>query len=425
MELQLLLTGDELMAGDTIDSNSAMIAKALQPMGIRIHRRVTVGDDTQQLADEIAFISKTADVLIVNGGLGPTVDDLTAEVLAKVADEPICENPDALAHLQHWSNERGYPLNKANLKQAQLPQSCQVIPNATGSAVGFWQRINNCIVICTPGVPSELRNMINPHITELIGRHFKIENKTSTQRFRLFGIGESTLQEVITTKLPEWPSEVGLGFRANMPIVEVKLTITDQAHTNLQQQCAKDIKALFGDAILGEGDITLAEALLDALNSKQQTVTFAESCTGGQIAAEMTKVAGSSAVFKGSFVTYSNELKQNFLGVSEDTLKSDGAVSQATVEQMAAGALKAAHSDWVVAVSGVAGPGGGSDDKPVGTIWLAWGNAEQIRSTHLFIPGQRQFIQTLVTALALDLVRRGALGLEAEPQYLRQRAANR
>jgi nicotinamide-nucleotide amidase len=214
MQLALLLTGDELMAGDIVDSNSSMIAHALQDYGWRIQCKSTVGDDLSLLIQEIDRLTKNHDVLIINGGLGPTIDDLTAEALAKTCAITLEEHPQALEHLQKWCERLQIPMNAANYKQAVLPKNCDIIPNPIGSAVGFSLTFNECLVFCTPGVPRELTIMLNDSIIPTLARQFPHES-IDTTRLVVFGLGESTLQELIDEKLPEWPQQISLGFRAH------------------------------------------------------------------------------------------------------------------------------------------------------------------------------------------------------------------
>ena len=258
MDLQLLLTGNELMAGDTIDTNSSMIASLLAPLGVGVRRKVTVGDDTELLAAEIRqCCDSDCDVLIVNGGLGPTVDDLTAEVLAGVMGAAIELHPEAMEHLEAWCGKRGFAVNEANRKQALLPAGCAIVANATGSAVGFRADVNGTLVICTPGVPSELRLMLENEIIPLLLRRFPSITPRHTTRLRLFGVGESTLQQVINEELQDWPDNIELGFRANLPLVELKLTSHRAEDEDLKQAWEQKLRQLFGDYIIGTNEQSL------------------------------------------------------------------------------------------------------------------------------------------------------------------------
>ena len=419
-DIQLLLTGDELMSGDTVDSNSSMLAQHLAPLGLTPGRRVTLGDDRERLVQELGAMSRVADAIIVNGGLGPTIDDLTAEIVAAVAGCDLAEHPQALEELHAWCTRRGFELNAANRKQALLPKDCTLIHNPVGSAPGFCVTIGKCLVLCTPGVPGELRAML-PALAERLAEHLPVASRREILRLQTFGIGESTAQQLIRDHCPDWPDAVTLSFRAGAPQLEIKLGVDGPADLPLRDACREQLESLFGDHIIGEGDLRLAARVIDLAASSGLRLTTAESCTGGAIAAMITQIPGSSVVFPGGFVTYSNALKHSVLGVREETLAAHGAVSEETVREMVVGALDAAGADLAVAVSGIAGPDGGSDDKPVGMVWLAWGGREHIETICLHWPVERQLFQTMVAAAALDMLRRRLLGISSLPRYFAQR----
>lgn len=418
--IQLLMTGDELMSGDTIDSNSATIARQLAGRGLAPQRRVTLGDDREALVEELRDLCRRADAVICNGGLGPTVDDLTAEIVAEVAGVGVAEHREALAQLERWCAGRGLPLNAANRKQALLPRGCELIENPVGSAPGFCLAVGRCLVLCTPGVPSELRAML-PALEARLGRQIPLPRRREQLRLQTFGLGESTAQQMIRDAHPDWPEAVSLSFRAGAPQLEIKLYVDSARELPLRDRCRGYLEALFGDHILGEGDTRIAGRLIELARAAGSTLTCAESCTGGAIAAMLTQIPGASEVFPGGFVTYSNALKQSLLGVRAETLAADGAVSEATVREMLAGALERSGADLGVAVSGVAGPGGGSADKPVGLVWLAWGSAGHSETLCLHWPVARALFQTMVAAAALDLLRRRIEGIDSLPHYAEQR----
>jgi len=421
-QVQLLLTGNEIMSGDTVDSNSALIAQRLADIGLSIYRKVTVGDDRALLCRELTAMAATADVLIVNGGLGPTVDDLTAVVLAEAAGVPLEEHPQAIAHLEAWCGRRNIPLDAANRKQAQLPAGSRIVDNAIGSAVGFELYLGSCRVICTPGVPGELRRMLDLIVDNLAAALTRPAQR-HILRLQTFGLGESSAQQLINDAIPDWPAAVELGFRAGAPQMEIKLAVTDAADLPLRDRCEQRLRELVDDHIIGEGDTQLAAKVLDLLSARGQTLTTAESCTGGLIASQLTRIPGSSQAFHAGFVTYADAIKSSVLGVSEATLANHGAVSEAVVREMALGALERARADYAIAVSGVAGPEGGTPDKPVGTVWLAWGTAEDLRTRCLLWPVERTLFQTMIAAAGLDMIRRQLLGLHSEPRYFAQRRA--
>ncbi|NQX88793.1 MAG: CinA family nicotinamide mononucleotide deamidase-related protein [Halioglobus sp.] len=422
IRVQLLLTGNEIMSGDTVDSNSAVIAQRLGELAIGVYRKVTVGDDAVLLQTELASMVGTSDLVIVNGGLGPTVDDLTAEVLAIVAGVPLEEHPVAVAHLQTWCTRRNLQLNAANLKQAILPKGAAIVDNPTGSAMGFTMLLGDCHVICTPGVPSELAAMLDLIVEDLAKRLPHAPDR-NILRLQTFGLGESTAQQIISDSVDNWPPEVQLGFRAGAPQMEIKLSVQHGSALPLQQHCRDQLAALFGDHIIGEGDTLLAERVLQLLREQGASLSTAESCTGGLIASMLTRIPGASDGFRAGFVTYSNAIKTAVLGVQESTLEEHGAVSEAVVREMARGAMRHSGADYAIAVSGIAGPDGGTPDKPVGTVWLAWGNHSTLRTHNLHWPVERTLFQTMIAAAGLDMLRRMLLGIDEEPVYFSQRAA--
>ena len=420
-KIHLLMTDNELMSGVTVDSNSSMIASKIESLGLKITEKVTIGDEVELIQQEILRLAETADVLLVNGGLGPTQDDLTAECLAQVAAVKIVENAEALSHLHQWCGLRGYTLNTANRKQAMLPDGVTIIPNPVGSAVGFRLRVKNCDVLCTPGVPGELRAMMDDTITPWLNTRFPEVAPVRIRRLQVFGLGESGLQQRLTDGLPDWPPEVEIGFRAGLPTLELKLTIYSDEHDSLRRLQESRIRSLIGDYIVGVENQTLASVLVESLSSHEKKLTVAESCTGGLLAAMITEVPGASAVFEAGFVTYSNTMKHSMLGVDEEVLSEHGAVSEPVVKAMAQGALQRSGADYAIAVSGIAGPDGGSEGKPVGTVWVAWGDADTIMASQLYFPVARKLFQTIVAATGMDLIRRRVLEIKERPRYLDER----
>ena len=421
MKIQLLLTGNEIMSGHTVDSNSAMIAELLAPAGYSIHRKVTIGDDFDELTAEIDHLSTNSDIVIVNGGLGPTIDDLTAEALAKVMDVPITEHAGSKQHIEQWCQQRGILLNQANMKQAMLPEGVEIIANPVGSAVGFYATHNDCLIICTPGVPSELRGMLKGSIVDLLCELKPSPDEVSTIRLQTFGIGESSLQQRVISEYPDWPQEVELGFRAGIPQLEIKLTVRNTKHLDLQKQCYKRLRWLFGDYIIGEDSTLMAEKVIELLAEQNCQLTTAESCTGGLIASMITEIPGSSKAFGAGFVSYANDIKERVLGVDKQLLEEYGAVSEPVVRAMAEGAAYHSKADYVIAVSGIAGPDGGTAEKPVGTVWIAWGHRSNIKTQHMRYKVPRKWFQQLVAAAGLDLIRRELLGITEMPSYFAER----
>ena len=428
LNVQLLLTGNELMTGDIVDSNSVMIAQELTSLNLSINRKVTVADDINLLVNEINHISAQADILIINGGLGPTIDDLTAEALAKTVNLPLTSHPEAVTHIQQWCKKRNMPMNKPNLKQTILPKGCNIIANKNGSAVGFHVNYQGCDIYCTPGVPSELKTMLIDEIMPALAKNLPNDLSLDINRFQVFGLGESSVQKLVDDNIPDWPDSIALGFRASKPMLEVKLTTKSLQALQLKKHYINLLYDLLGDHIVGEIKTTpksLAEYVVALLAERNLTVTTAESCTGGLIAHMLTQVSGASQVFEAGYVTYSNRIKNKTLSVSEATLIDHGAVSHETIIEMAQGALRQSSADIVIAVSGIAGPDGGSKNKPVGTVWIAWGNKENIQTQCLYLPSKRIHFQQYVASIGIDLIRRLLIKSNEIPKYITERASNK
>ena len=417
MKISLLLTGNELMSGDTVDSNSAYIAQSLKDLGLLPIIKKVVGDDLSLLVSSIQELSKISDVLVVNGGLGPTVDDLTALALSQATNSPLQQHPDAFAKLDEWATRLGFVLTESNLKQANLPANCDIIENPYGSAVGFSCDYNDCLILCSPGVPSEFKPMVEEQLLPRIRERGNVQAAIKITRLRVFGVPESGLQDTVNRVFPDWPENVELGFRVQMPVVEVKIVTVGKELDSLNECWANKFEQHFSDYVIGYDSLRLSQALNNALLDANKTITTAESCTGGLIASAITSEAGSSAVFHAGFVTYSNHIKQQMVGVKSQTLADNGAVSEAVVKEMALGALLSSGSDIAVAVSGVAGPDGGTQAKPVGTVWIAFGDKEQLHARRFLFPGGRSRVQKTTTAIAMDLVRRYVLGLPTDIDY--------
>lgn len=421
LNIQLLLTGNELMSGDITDTNSVYIAQELKSLGIEVERKVTVGDNLELLVAEMDNLSQSADIIIVNGGLGPTVDDMTAQALAQLADVPLTLHPIALEQVKAWCLKRGFNLTGPNMKQAILPGNCSIVTNPVGSAPGFSVIHNNCQIICTPGVPVELKAMMQHEIIPDIAKQLPEDLQTVTEKITTFGIGESGLQKMIDEAFPDWPTEIELGFRAIMPLLEVKLTSRSSTSSELRNTWFAKIKQLLGQHIVSNKGESLATTIVNELAKQGKQITTAESCTGGMIASLLTNVPGSSAAFEAGFVTYSNRIKSKLVNVSEHTLTEHGAVSEAVVKEMAAGAIAESGADFAIAVSGIAGPDGGTEDKPVGTVWIAWGSKNNIQAQHLYFPAHRVYFQSFMASAGLDLIRRMLFNYHDVPRYFIER----
>ena len=329
-----------------------------------------------------------------------------------------------MAHLTLWCEKRGAKLNAPNLKQTLLPHGCTIIANKEGSAVGFKVTHLSCDIYCTPGVPRELKTMLAEQITPDIAKKIPKKLITDVTRLQVFGLGESTLQKLIDEQLPNWPENIELGFRAGMPLLEVKLTTTSPEGHKIKPEWHTKLANVLGDHIIVKIEntpLSLAKHILLQLTDNNLKITTAESCTGGLIASLLTKEVGASICFEAGFVTYSNHMKTTLLDVSNKLLDQHGAVSEEVVLAMAQGALKKSSADFVIAVSGIAGPAGGSIEKPVGSVWIAWGHKNNLKTVALLMPLPRSYFQEYVANICLDLVRRELISSTQTPNYIVER----
>jgi len=418
MEIALLMTGNEIMTGDTVDSNSSAIAKALSEFGFDVAYKVTIGDDLALLSEEIRRLSDRYPVVLINGGLGPTQDDLTAEAMAAACSVELEENHEAKAQVTEWCLRRQIKLTDANLKQCFMPAGGSVLLNPVGSAPGIAALRNNSWLVATPGVPSELKAMLRGSVVEHLRTKFPDARGRLIRRLKCFGVGESTVQQIVQDNADSWPPEVTLGFRAGLPLLELKLEIDDPLHLPLRDACEAKLNHWFADSMVGENDDSIAELVVKQLIEHRAKIAVAESCTGGQIAASITSVPNASQVFDAGIVSYANQVKIDLLGVDGSIIEDQGVVSEQVVLQMAHGALRRVGGTHAIAVSGIAGPGGGTEQKPVGTVCMAWGTSQNMHSVSFYFPYGRAFFQQMVSAIGLYLMRRFLLGVHDLPDFL-------
>lgn len=378
----LITIGDELLIGQTIDTNSAWMAQQLNDAGIWVQRRVAVGDDKQAIIRALEEEGRDSHIILITGGLGPTADDITKPVLCEYFGGKMVQDAGALQNVMQIIQSRGLPMLERNLEQAMVPDVATVIPNGRGTAPGMWFEKNGKIYVSMPGVPHEMKGMMAGYVVPQLKERFEtpalLHHTLITS-----GMGESFVAERISDFEAALPSHIKLAYLPSYGLLKLRLTTfaPDQAAAEADMKAAfTQLKTLLADIRVAERDVPMGVILGDLLKEKGLTVATAESCTGGKIASLITAIAGSSAYFKGSVVSYANETKMNVLGVRAATLEQFGAVSEETVREMAEGALKVLHTDCVMAVSGIMGPDGGSADKPVGTVWIAVGGKGNIRT---------------------------------------------
>lgn len=413
MLVEILATGDEVLTGALVDTNTAWLAERLEAVGVNVIRHHTVGDRLEVLAAVFREVGGRAEAALVTGGLGPTVDDLCTEAAASAAGVSLELIPEALASVRAYFESRGREMPPSNEKQARLPQGAEVLDNPVGTAPGFALTIGNCRFFFIPGVPHEMRRMfreqVRPRLVALLGDHRPVHH---TRTVTSFGLPESTVGERMEGFDVAFPG-MRLGLRAAFPEIHVKLYAADYDEGALQGRldaAARWVAEQLGHRVLSLEGLSLEAALGDLLRNRGETLAVAESCTGGLIADRITDVAGSSDYFLLSAVTYANAAKVRLLGVREETLHSHGAVSEETVREMAAGAREAAGATYGIATSGIAGPEGGTADKPVGTVCIGLATPEEVLSRrYVFQFPRRRMNKQIFAAAALDLLRRHIL----------------
>jgi len=381
----IITIGDELLIGQTIDTNSPWMAEELNKIGVWVKRRVAVGDAWDDIWTALDEEGETSDIILITGGLGPTADDITKPLLCKYFGGTLVVNEEVLAHVKYLFEKvfrRPGPMLETNLKQAEVPDVCTVLMNQRGTAPGMWFEKNRKIFISLPGVPNEMKGLMKNQVLARLQQHFKmpfILHKT----FLTYGIGESFLAEKIKAWEQQLPAHLKLAYLPHYGNVRLRLTGISDDKNKLEQELqeqSKSVASLIGEWLVAEDDITIQQVVAKTLKESKQTLGTAESCTGGYIAHLITQNAGASLFFKGTIVAYDNDVKKSILKVADTTLRSEGAVSEATAKEMAKGVLEKLNTDFALATTGIMGPDGGTVEKPVGTVWIAVGNASRIET---------------------------------------------
>lgn len=405
----IITIGDELLIGQVIDTNSAWMAQELNKNGIWVAHRVAVGDVWEDIWQALQEESRRSSIILITGGLGPTADDITKSLLLKYFGGTMVVDEKALANVK-WIFERMLkrPLIDRNLQQAEVPSTCTVIQNKRGTAPGMWFEQDGRIFVSMPGVPHEMKGMITDDVLPALRQRFQLPF-IAHRTLLTAGIGESFLAEHIKEFEESLPNSIKLAYLPNYGMVRLRLTIQGDdaaAQETLLQQQFDTLKGLVAEWMVTDEDITIQEAIGRLLKAGGHTLGTAESCTGGYIAHLITSISGSSHYFKGSVVSYANEVKIETLGVNPDTIAANGAVSEPTVQEMIRGALAELDTDFAIATSGIMGPDGGTPEKPVGTVWIAVGDRQNILTQKFSFRFDRQRNIELTATNALNLLRK-------------------
>jgi nicotinamide-nucleotide amidase len=402
----IITIGDELLIGQTIDTNSAWMGIALNEAGIAVRRRVAVGDNWNDIWRAIEQESEFANIILITGGLGPTADDITKPLLCKFFDGELIVDQGALNNvIDIFSNKLGKPLIERNLKQAEVPNTCIVIPNNRGTAPGMLFEKNNCVYISMPGVPHEMKGMMTDNVIPWLVKHFNVD-KIIHKTMLTAGIGESFLAEILSTFEQQLPEKIKLAYLPSYGMVRLRLTTNVPSHSMAIEKEFLTLKNLVQEFLVAEEDLSMQAVVSGKMMEHSKTLSIAESCTGGYIAHLITSLPGSSNFFLGGIVSYSNELKMSLLNVPEKILDEFGAVSIPTVEKMAEGIRIKTGADFGLATSGIMGPGGGTDTKPVGYVCVAVSTKDNIFSTNFQFRFDRARNIELTAIHALNFLRK-------------------
>src|SRR5437763_9385791 len=406
MRAVLLNTGTELLAGDVHDTHLALIAREIFARGVRIEERRTVGDGAA-IGETLKELFPRAEIIFLTGGLGPTAYDITRDVTAELLGLKLEENAGLLASLKERLRVRGIKWVPSIARQAQIPNGAQILPNENGSASGLYLKANinpqisSPHIFLLPGPPRELQPMFRDHAMSILRSIVKQPPPVERRFYKIAVMGESVIEEKIGKKILAIPG-VELGYCARPGEVDVRI-IGGRAALDQADQI---IRGEVGDVIFTDSDKTLEEVLVKLLTDKKQTLAIAESCTGGLLANRITNVPGSSAVLLAGYVCYANEAKIDILAVDPKLIERHGAVSEEVARAMAEGARQRARSTYALATTGVAGPDGGSEEKPVGTVYVALGNGQETKIRKLFFPSDRETFKQLVAQVAFEMLRR-------------------
>jgi nicotinamide-nucleotide amidase len=413
MTAAILSIGTELTRGELVNSNAAWLSEQLTALGFEVLEHATVDDDVGRIVAAIERLGARHQVVLSTGGLGPTTDDLTSEAVARALGVSTVRDDASLERIRNLFTSRGRTMSASNEKQADFPAGADVLANDLGTAPGFAVKLGDCQLFFMPGVPAEMRHIYEERIVPRIAA---LAERTSHQiHLRTFGMFESQLNDALKGVEAQLPG-LTIGYRASFPEIELKLLARDRdasAARSIAERAEVEVRKRVGHVVFGDRDASFAGAVGQCLRDRGLTLAVAESCTGGLVGSMLTSVPGSSEYLLLDAVVYANAAKTEVLGVSEETLRAYGAVSEETAGAMVRGVLRVSGADLGVAVTGIAGPGGGTDEKPVGTVWIGVGSrGGALYVRHFRLPGDRERIRTLSAYLALRMVQELASGRE-------------
>jgi nicotinamide-nucleotide amidase len=402
--VELLATGDELLTGQVVDTNSPWLMDRLWDLGVMPRRKTLVADDREDLRAALRETTGRADLVVMSGGLGPTEDDLTAEVVAAEMGVPLEVDEPSLAAIRERFRKLGREMTPNNAKQARFPRGATVIANRWGTAPGFAVRLGRAELVALPGVPVEYRGLAEEFVLPRLAA--RIGTVPAFRLVKLFAVPESHADQQMRPVMDD-PAFRGVrfGYRAHWPEIHVKWAVSGPDGETRADAILARVRAIFGDAIFAEGKGELARGVVERLAARGERVALAESCTGGLLAETLTSVSGSSGVFDLGVVAYANQAKSGVLGVGPELLASHGAVSDPVARALAEGVRRIAGATWGIGITGIAGPAGGTEEKPVGTVFLALAGPAETRSLQRLYRGDRRRVRETATYEALNLLR--------------------
>jgi len=408
---EIITIGDEILYGQITDTNGQWISAELDKIGVKTKRKTTIGDTEDAILTAFAEAEKRADLILITGGLGPTNDDLTKPCLAKHFDCKVTMHPQALEELTAIFSHIGREVTELNRQQAALPECCRMISNKVGTAAGMWFERENKVFVSMPGVPHEMKTMMTDHIIPDLQDFFHTP-VIYHRIIKTVGIGESWLADKIKLWEDSLPEHIRLAYLPNLGQVRLRLTAVGSEIKTLQNEVGSEVAKVLPTIekyVYGYDHDQLEEVIGRHLRAQGKTIACAESCTGGSVAQAITSVAGSSDYFIGGMIPYSNKMKIELLGVSSSTIEKHGAVSEATVKEMALHIKELFGSSIGIASSGIAGPGGGTEEKPVGTVWAALANGEKVTTKKLSLFKNRKLNIKMSTVAILNLIRQSLI----------------
>ncbi len=416
MIVQILSTGDEVLLGDIVDTNSTYLCRAMKDMGLRVERITAVGDDVEKITHVLKDVSFYADICLVSGGLGPTSDDVTALACSWAAGVELQLDQKALTAMKSYYMKKGYEWTGDNEKQAMLPIGSQMMTNHNGTAPGFYIQLNQCLFFFMPGVPAEMKLMLEKEVRPVLAKKFGRNQALLMERLTVFGLPESRAGALLKGFHENFPG-MRLGFRVDFPLIEVKISLSNtfrekEASAGESQRAKNWVMDRLENKVVSEKGLSIAEEVGQLLAAQHKTLAIAESCTGGLISSMITDVAGSSGYFLFSGITYSNDGKINILNVHKKTILDHGAVHEETAREMAEGARLKAGADLGISTTGIAGPGGGTAEKPVGMVCIGLAaDGVSMAKTYRFSLDDRAMNKKMFAMTALELLRRYLAGV--------------